>query len=248
MGNGQLYVLTDALYRLESNGTTLVRLLGSGDNVDGKPTGTLLGAAWGDGSPVAFDATSAYVFDPTTGTWTREPLGTFGTGYSDINAASGFGGNLYMLSPGTGQILKFPAGAYSAQPEDWTGGLASGDLRSAADMQIDGHIYVLLKDGRILDFYMAALNATINPAVTPPIQNATGLSLQVDRPYYYVADGNDRILRITPDGKLVQQFMAASGEPPLSGIRDLAVDDVLGIGYVLTNNELIEVHLPPPPH
>ena len=248
MGNGQLYILTDALYRLESNGTTLVRLLGSGDNVGGKPTGTLLGAAWGDGSPVAFDATNAYVFDPTAGTWTRDPLGTFGTGYSDISAANGFGGNLYMLSPSSGQILKFTAGAYSAQPEDWTGGLASGDLRSATDMQIDGHIYVLLKDGRILDFYMAALNGTLNPAVTPPIQNATAISAEPDRPYFYVADGNDRILRLTRDGKLVQQFMAGDGVPSLSGIRDLAVDDVLGVGYVLTNNQLLEVRLPAPPH
>lgn len=248
MGNGQLYVLTDALYRLEANGNTLVRLLASGDVVGGKPVGTLLGAAWGNGSPIAFDATSAYVFDPTAASWTREPLGTFGTGYSDITAANGFEGNLYMLSPSTGQILKFRSGAFSAQPEDWTGGLASSDLRGAADMQIDGHIFVLLKDGRILDFYMAALSATLNPAVTPPISNAVALSEQPNRPYFYVADGNNRILRLSRNGTLVQQFMSAPGQPSLSGIRDLTVDDVLGTGYVLTNNELIEVRLPPPPH
>lgn len=246
-GNGQLYVLTDALYRLDSNGTTLVRLLGAGDQVGGAPVGTLLGASWGDGAPLAFDGNSAYLFDPTSAKWTRQPLGNFGSAYSGIVQAYGFGGNLYLLSPGSGQILKFRAGAYGSQPEDWTGGLAANDLRNATDMQIDGRIYVLLKDGHVLDFYMSALEKNVAAEVTPPIKDAVALSAQPDRPYVYVADSQDRILRLTRDGKLVQQFMSAPGAPPLSGIRDIAIDDVLGVGYVLTDRTLLSIRLPGPP-
>lgn len=246
-GNGQLYVFTDALYRLDSDGETLVRLLAPEDVVGGEPVGTLLGAAWGDGSPVAFSGTAAFLFDPTTATWQRQPLGTFGTPYSGIVQSNGYAGNLYLLSPGSGQILKFAAGAFGQQPEDWTAGLAANDLMSAVDMEIDGRIYVLLADGRILDFYMSALDHTYTPSVTPAIRDAVALSAQAGRPYMYVADGENRLLRLTRDGAVVQQFMAGSGVPELANIRDIAVDDVLGVAYVLTDQALLQVRLPAPP-
>ncbi|MDI3339135.1 MAG: hypothetical protein QJR03_01245 [Sphaerobacter sp.] len=246
-GNGQLYVFTDALYRLDTDGTKLIRLLGPDDLVGGEPVGTLLGAAWGDGSPIAFSGTAAYLFDPATATWSRQPLGTFGTAYAGIVQSNGYGGNLYLLSPSSGQILKFASGAFAQQPEDWTGGLAAEDLTQATDMEIDGRIYVLLADGRVLDFYRSALEHTYTPTVTPAIHDAVALSAQPGRPYMYVADGEGRILRLTRDGAVVQQFMAGAGAPSLANIRDIAVDDILGVAYVLTDQALLQVHLPPPP-
>ncbi|MBX6342850.1 MAG: hypothetical protein IRY97_10360, partial [Thermomicrobiaceae bacterium] len=228
-GNGQVYVFTDALYRLDANGTSLVRLLAPGDQVGGAPVGALQGAAWGDGTPVAFDGSNAYVLDPTSGTWSRHALATLGAPYSGIASISGYSGNLYLLAPGSGQILKYAAGAFGQEPEDWTGGLAADDLRHATDMEIDGHIYVLLKDGRVLSFYRSALEKTIAPSgVTPAVEGAVALSEQPDRPYLYEADAHGRILRLTRDGKLVQQFMPAAGGPSLDHVRDIAVDDVTG--------------------
>src|SRR5690606_34131558 len=131
-----------------------------------------------------------------TATWSRHPLGNFGAAYTGVVASNGFGGNLYLLTPETGQILKFAAGAYQGQPEDWTGGLAEEDLRIAVDMQIDGRIYILTADGRILDFFMSALDDTVEVTVTPPIEHAVALSAQPDRPYVYIADDQSRILRV----------------------------------------------------
>lgn len=243
-GNGQVYVMTDALYRLNPEGTALIRLLGTGDIVDGEAVGLLLGAAWGDGNPIAFDGMSAYRFDSTTATWSREPLGTFGTAYSGLVQANGYGGNLYVLSPASGQILKFHAGAFHQQPEDWTAGLAAADLQRGVDMQIDGRIYVLLDDGRVLNFYLSALDETVTPSVTPPIEGAVALSAQLDRPYMYIADSHNRILRLTRDGELVRQFMAPVDSPLLDNIQDMVVDDVLSVAYVLTDQALVQVRLP----
>jgi hypothetical protein len=246
-GNGQLYVFTDALYRLDSNGGTLVRLIGSGDNVGDSTTGTLEGAAWGDGAPIVFDGSAAYVFDPTSASWSKQPVGTFGSPHTGIVATNGYAGNLYLLKPDTAQILKFTAGSFSSAPEDWTSGIDTSDLGSAVDMAIDGHIYVLLKDGRLLDLYRSSVDSTVTPTVTPAISDAVALSEQPDRPYYYVADSQGRIIRLDRNGQMVQQFEPKDGEPSLNGIKDMAVDDGTSSAYILTNSTLLTVRLPGPP-
>lgn len=247
-GNGQLYVFTDALYRLDNNGTTLVRLIGSGDQVGGSPTGTLEGAAWGDGAPIVFDGNAVYTFDPTTALWARNPVGTFGSPHTGIVSTSGYSGNLYLLQPETAQILKFSAGAFDAQPEDWTSGLDETEMKNAVDMSIDGHIYVLLKDGRILDLYRSAINATITPSgVAPAISDALALSEQVDRPYFYIADSQGRLIRLNRDGSMVQQFEPKDGEPSFANIQTMAVDDGTSTAYLLTDKGLLTVRLPSAP-
>lgn len=246
-GNGQLYILTDALYRLDSGGTKLIKLLEPGAQVGGAPVGTLLGAAWGEGTPVAFDGANAYILDPATAQWNRLPVGTFGAPYSGVATVNGFAGNLYLLLPEPGQILKFLAGSYQNQPEDWTGGQFTEHLSGAVDMEIDGRIYVLKPDGTVVTFYRGALEGEATPQVDPPVANAVALSMQPDRPFRYVADRDGRILRLSQDGTLVQQFLPAEGAPPLGPIRDIAVDDILGVAYVLTDQALLSIRLPAPP-
>ncbi len=247
LGNGQLYVFTDALYRLESNGSALVRLIGSGDKVGDSTVGSLEGAAWGDGSPIVFDGSAAYTFDPTSAKWSKLPVGTFGSPHTGIVATNGYAGNLYLLKPDTAQILKFTAGSFSSAPEDWTSGMNATDLGSAVDMAIDGHIYVLLKDGSILDLYRSTLQSPVKPNVTPAVTDAVALSEQPDRPYYYIADSQGRIIRLTRDGQMVQQFESKVGEPSLSGVKDIVVDDGTSTAYILTDKELLTVRLPGPP-
>lgn len=246
-GNGQLYVFSDALYRLDNDGTTLVRLIGGGDKIGGQPVSTLVGAAWGDGAPLVFDGSNAYLFDPPTGTWSRKPVGTMGGALGNVVGINGYAGNLYLLSPSTGQIIKYSAGAFDSKPEDWTGGQAATDLKSAVDFEIDGRIYVLLQDGRVLDLYRSALQATITPQVSPAITKAIAFSLQTDRPYYYIADAG-RIMRLNrANGTLVQQFLPGDGAPAFNDIRDIAVDDILSTAYILNGNTLLTVRLPGPP-
>lgn len=242
-GDGQLYVFTNALYQVGSNGTTLVQLLAPGVSVGGQPVGTLLGAAWGNNGPIAFDGNAAYLYDPSTASWSRQPLGTPGTPYSNIAASSGFLGNLYLLSPGSGQILKFTASQFNQQPEDWTGGQASDQLRQGTDMIVDGRIYVLLKSGKILDFYMSALEKTITPQVTPAITDAVGFWESANSQNLYLADST-RILKIDRSGKLLEQYMPAAGGPQFANIRDMAISGDGSLAYVLTNDELMEIHLP----
>ncbi|MCX7622959.1 MAG: hypothetical protein N2Z82_04290, partial [Thermomicrobium sp.] len=223
------------------------RLLGPGDTVDGVQVGTLLGAAWDDGVPVAFDGSVAYRFDPTTARWHAFRVGTFGAPYQNIAVVGAFTGNLYVLQPQSGQILRFLAGAYQNLPEDWTGGQAADQLRAAVDFEIDGRIHVLLTDGTVLTFYRGALEATATARIDPPVTDAVALAQQPDRPFRYVGTRSGRIVRLRTDGTLVQQVISGAGAPSLDGLLDLAVDDVQGLAYVLTERGLFLVRLPAPP-
>jgi hypothetical protein len=247
VGNGQLYVFTDALYLLDAEQSRLVRLIGPGDLAAGHSVGMLLGAGWGHGNPVVVDSTHAYLFEPSVAAWTSHQLGLPTDGSGGIAGVSGFIGNLYLLTPGSGQIMRYADGLYAGLPDDWTAGQAAEELRRGVDLIVDGRIYVLLDDGQILNFYRGALDTTIDPQATPPIEGAVSLSSQPDRPYVYVADSHDRILRISREGEVIQQFMAAEGSTALTNIQAIAVDDALGTAYVLADSVLVQVRLPDPP-
>jgi serine/threonine protein phosphatase PrpC len=246
-GNGQLYIFTDALYMLDAEGTRLIRLIGTGDDVGGHSVGELVGAAWGHGSPIVMDGWNAYVYESTTASWNRHELGNFGQAYDGVAAISGYIGNLYVLTPETGQILRYHSDQFSALPDDWTGGESAEQLSAGVDMVIDGRIYVLTSSGEVLDFYRGALDKTFTIDATPEIEDAVALSYQTDRTHIYVADDHGRILRVTKDGQVVQQFMAAADAPQLDNIQQMAVEDALGSAYVLTDDALLRVRLPGPP-
>ncbi len=123
----------------------------------------------------------------------------------------------------------------------------TSDLGNAVDMAIDGHIYVLLKDGRVLDLYRSSIDSTVAPSVTPAISDAVALSEQPDRPYYYVADSQGRIIRLDHNGQMVQQFESKDGEASLNGIQDMVVDDGTSTAYILTDKAFMTVRLPGSP-
>jgi hypothetical protein len=253
-GGGRVYVLTDALYQLDSASRDLIRLLGPGDIVahpsEGETTvGTLRGAAWRDDRIMTVDAQNAYLFDAATGTWTREPLGTFDAeGFVATRSVESYGRNLYMLAPVDGQILKFAAGAYDSQPEDWTAGLAEDDLRQAVDLSIDGHVFVLIADGRVHDFFMSRLEGTLTPNVVPALDTPVAVAAAPDSPFVYVLNGSDgRMVRIARDGSGIQQFMPDRPDLSLAGAQDFVIDEGSGIAFILAHDAIYTVRLPAAP-
>jgi hypothetical protein len=250
-GGGKLYLLSDAVYQVDTFSSSLVLLLGVGDIVGDEPVRPLRGATWREDRLVVMDSTRSYAFDATRGAWAVEPLSTFdAAGYNSVAAVEAFDRNLYVLTPESGQILKFQAGGYDMAPEDWTAGLANAELRLGVDMAIDGHVLVLLQDGRILDFFRSRLEATLTPQVVPPLERAAAIVAPVGSQYLYLLHAPDgRIIRLSRDGNVVQQFTSASlgAMPILSGAVDLSIDEAAGLAYILANDTIYTVRIPPPP-
>jgi len=249
-GGGQTYLLADAVYHVQTAGATLVRMLGEGDIVPGtiEPVGRISALTWRDNALLAVDATRAYAFEPATGIWSVEVLaGVDATGYVETMAAETFDRNLYLLAPENGQILKFSAGIYDSEPEDWNGAVARDDLKSAVDLAINGHVYVALEDGRVLDFYRARLEGTFEPRVLPPIERASSIVVPAASDLLYMLSETDgRILRISADGRLLQQIVPPANAP-MTGATDITVDAASGVALIVSNDTLYLLRLPTPP-
>jgi hypothetical protein len=247
-GGGRVYLLTDALYQVDNAGSALVRLLGKGDSVGDVTVGELRGAAWRDDRPVAMDEKYAYALDPATGVWQTEPLGVFDqVGFTDVKAVEIYALNLYALASETGQILKFNADRYADPPEDWTGGAYQTELERAADIAVDGHLYALLDDGRVLDFFRSRLEATLNPTLVPPLDSPVALVAMANSQYLYVLNRSDgRIVRLARDGSAAQQFMPSADTPQVTDAEDFVLDESSGVAYILAQNVVYTVRVPPP--
>lgn len=250
-GGGGLYLLSDGIYQIDLFTGTLVQLLTPGDVVGGNEVGTLQGATWREDRLLTTDSTRSYTFDIMTGTWASEQLSTFdNAGHRNVAAVATFDRNLYLLTPESGQILKFQAGAYDGPIEDWTSEAANDELKLAVDLVIDGNVLVLLEDGRILDFLRSRLEATIVPQVIPPLERAVAIAAPVGSQYIYLLHSTDgRIVRMKRDGTVVQQFTApvTGSVPILAGAMDLTVDEINGVMHVLANDTVYTVRLPAPP-
>jgi hypothetical protein len=250
-GGGNLFLLSDRIYQVDTFTASLVLLLSPGDLINGEPVGVLRGATWREDRLVAIDATRSYAFDSSRGAWGVENLGTFDAeGHTNIATAEAFDRNLYLLTPVSGQILKFQAGAYEGQPEDWTGGVANAELKSAIDLAIDGHVLVLLEDGRILDFFRSRLEATMTPQIIPPLDRPSAIVVTSTGTYIYLLNQTDgRIVRLSREGAVIQQFTSAESDamPILSGAVDLSIDESAGLAYILANETIYTVRIPSAP-
>jgi hypothetical protein len=250
-GNGKLYLLADGVYHVDTFSTTLIRLLMPGDIVDASPVGTIKGATWREDRLIAIDSTRSYAFDVTRGIWAAEELSSFdAAGYDNIAAIATFDRNLYLVAPDSGQILKFQAGAYDGPPEDWSAGVTNADLYRAVDIAIDGHVLVLLDDGRVLDLFRSRLEAILTPQVIPPLEHAAAIAVPRGSPFIYVLHTSDgRIIRMTRDGEVIQQFTSplSGAIPILADATDLVIDETANLAYVLARGTIYTVRLPSAP-
>lgn len=248
-GGGAVFLMAGSFYEVDPARSTLVELLKPGDTVDGVTVGTLRAASWREDGPLVVDNSAAYIFDRQSGQWIREELGTPDEGVApELNAVDAFDFNLYALDTAGPSILKYAGGDYPGLPETWSAGLDVPELSTAVDIAVDGSIYLLLDDGRILSLFLNSVDQFLEPSILPSFGNATGLSFGSEKTYMYLLSEDGRIARITREGVLIQQFSAPTEVANFTGLRELVVDEVSGIGYGLVDNWLYAIRLPDAPN
>ncbi|MBC7264284.1 MAG: hypothetical protein H5T64_07975 [Chloroflexi bacterium] len=229
-------------------------LLRAGDQVGNAVLGDLAGIVWAEpgdaraaGNLLVLDKNGNLVeYDPSTGlhllsldrsvTWRR------------AQALGSFMGRFYLLDPLDNRILRFTptVDGYSRPPESYLSSNVNIDLNGAVDMAIDGHIYVLIADGRIYKFLSGELETFTLSNLDEPLQDPSAIfsSAMGDEGYIYVADaGNQRIVQFTKEGRFVRQFR--SDPPYFQDLRDLIVDEAERKLYVLDGRALYLVNIPP---
>ena len=164
-------------------------------------------------------------------------------------AVSSYRGRFYVLDPGLGQVLRYLAssGGDVSPPEAYFVE-ERVDIAGAIDMAIDGFIYLLFDDGHLERYFAGkrvpmTLNLPDRPLHQPV---AVYAAPDEEALFLYVADpSNHRVIRCDKEGHLVQQFLL-EGDDALGQVRDIFVDELHDRLYLLSDNQLFVMDIPPP--
>jgi hypothetical protein len=157
---------------------------------------------------------------------------------------------LYILDRGQGQIWRYMPGegGYPSPPTPYFPRAMRMD--GVRDFALDGYVYLLLADGRILKFLAGNLVPFELEPLDKPFLNPSALFTfpeeDLEKPKFplYVADPSQRrIVELDKNGKLRRQFALPEGEEAWE-ILDFAVDERGKSAFVLTPKSLLLLFFP----
>jgi len=153
-------------------------------------------------------------------------------------------GNLYLLDSSLNQILRYEPN-YDGAPEGYFATPDTVDLAGAVDMAIDGQIYILYADGRILKFVGGEQVPFEITGLYEPLQNPTALFTNEETEFLYVADrGNKRIVQLTKGGSVQQQLRAVEGNKAFDELKSLYAVEKFNLLYFLSGDKLYVTNIP----
>lgn len=254
----EVYVLDraeDAVYRytLNETGEGVVggeqRLFARGDLVDDKSVGDLVDMGWLpagmvvqmsslvvlDGAGILFTYDSMH--GPRTLPFVRPDL------WLSPQRMLVYAERLYVLDPQAGKLYRFPptGEGYTAGGEDYFA--TPTNISGVQDFAIDGHVYLLFPDGRLLRYYRGEQQGfDVETTFSSPTAIYTTDELQ----HLYIADaGNKRIVVLDKEGKFVAQLVPGEGYTvDFSTLQDIFVTPDEKTIYILTTTGLWRAPLP----
>ncbi len=245
-------------YRLGPDGESLTSseaqvVLRMGESVGGVAVGAPIDLAWQPPIPGYDDKSSLLVLDDNNHIFRYNhqvdgaSLVRFGDGSQWIKATQieTYLGRLYVADEGANQIYRYEAGVYS-NPIAWFQAPTLVNLSNLAAMRIDGDIWLLYKDGKVVRYRSGEqLPFGLDNSVSPPSE---GTDLWVgqdgDDAIYLVDRLLERILVFDKEsGAYLEQFQAAEGAP-LRNLRAIFVDRAHNVQYLLAGNNLFQERLP----
>jgi len=255
---GGIFLVSGSLYLLQPEEKKIVRVLETGTVLDdsklGKVTvGNLYGVAYDADGLYATDGSHVFVYSADN-VWRAVDLGEINNqGPWPAGSIGAFDSNLYILESAYRNIYRFntTGDAKTADAIDWVLTGSRPDLNQAIDMVIDGNIYVLLKDGRILTFYLGDIVSDIAPSTLmgtkgDEVRNivngsATGYL------YVSVVNGTDgRVVAFDRKGENQYQLELPAGfstqgidvMAPFEGLQTITVDEDSGTIYLVNGDAI----------
>lgn len=234
-------------------------LLRKGQVLGGQTVGELIDMAWvpaGNGRK----ASALLILDASGNLW--QWLENLGLSSVPIAAAETwrypqkvgtYFGRLYLMDTQANTILRYTPtdDGYSSPPEPYFAPEIAGnvDLKGAVDFSINGNIWILFANGRVLQFFQGKpqpFELTGFPSrLRAPAAIVASLSEGSFTERLYIGDAEDgRIIEFDKNGRFLRQM-----RPPdpklLQDLRSLFVDEVEKAVYILTGKGLYKAQLPP---
>lgn len=254
LANGALYLIAGSVYRIDPSGGGPEPVLTPGREYDGVTLGTIVNATVDGGALLVSDGTTLFRMKDD-GDWTAVSLpDDVSDGWSG-RAAGAFKGNYYLLEPTQTQIVKFAGANLDGDPTDWIE-QPEPALANAIDMEIDGHIYVLLADGTILDYFKGEKQGGVTLAGDGHVGSFIGLAPSATAGELYVIEseqGVATLIRVVVKSGSTQEIAALTswhaGYDPAATQAfgqtvDFAVDDASHTLYFVTGGALWKATLP----
>jgi len=227
----------------------------AGGSVFGKPVAM---AARLDSIVVLDEQNISYVYNRGKGDWTAAKLGGTAGWAKPVRQLATYQGNLYLLGPAGSQILKYNAGGYAGNPEEWLNPALADSLKldQSAAFSIDGTIYTLGKDGRLVQLSrpngkpkgekQAEYDLNMGERVGPAVINPTVLQVGgLEYPFAFVVDKEKRVLQFQKEGGgFVQQFQATLNGKEFDNLRDVAIDEPNKKLYLIGEQKVYVFRLP----
>ncbi len=178
-------------------------------------------------------------------TWGQENLALAGREkWVQPKLAAGYGGNLYVADVGAGQIWRHRSADSGYGDSEPYFGTTTVNLVGLRDMAIDGNIWLLFDDGRLLKFFNGEQRPFIWRGLPDPISAPAAVAVSQESDRVYVADaGNARIIEATKDGEFLRQFRVREGDI-LRNLRSFFLDEASSVLYILTDSGLLKIDIP----
>ena len=160
---------------------------------------------------------------------------SFSTSNVNLENMAIYNRKLYTLSPSTDQIYK-----HSQTQTGYDRGVAwitqkTNSLSKVISMAIDGNVYLLTSDAKILHFYGGEEKAFTIQGVHPELQNPSKIWTYANSDYLYLLEpSSKRVILLDKDGKFIEQFTSSEWKNP----NDMLVDQDNHIVYILDDNKI----------
>ncbi len=194
---------------------------------------------------LALDGNNAlYAYDANFG---ASPLAVAGRNqWGGPQLIAGYNGNLYVVDPKANQIWRYKPSekGYENPPESYFAPGNQVDLAGIQSIAIDGNIWLLYADGRLLKFFGGEQKPFELQGLPSPLSNPAAIAAAAEGDQLYVADtGNGRIVELNKQGQFQRQFRPA--QPGiLRAMKGLYLDETGSVLYILTDKQLFKANLP----
>jgi hypothetical protein len=257
---------TGMLYRQSKSGGPVQAILRPQDQIGPLSVGRVLGAAWrfdtivavsqsGDGGPYNFYFRNgdSWNYSLLAGS---EEWGRPGERFRAVN----YEGNLYVWGADPGNILRYRSGEYGNYPEPWVQNDGGKKYDSALDLAVDGSLYLLQPDGRVLVFSSNEAGERmfereiVPTGIEPPVTTVSRFFVTGEPgagSIFLVDAYNSRIIQIDKQtGAFVQQVKARADSPiQMDHLISVAVDTSAGrpVIYMVNGAQVLRAPLPDVP-
>lgn len=155
---------------------------------------------------------------------------------------SAFAGNLYVLDKSGNMIYRYsglPGGTFGTR-QNWLSAATTANFSGATGWGMDGAIYVLYPNTRVLKYSLGSPQNFSISGVLPEIGNIDAISADPDNQYIYLLDtAGKRVVVIDKKGSYKAQYI----NDQISGAKSLVVSEAQKQIILLTGDKLLSIEI-----